>query len=375
MRGETDQQRRSATRVLTFAAAFFTSFTLGLAADRPSPPLELHIEGTKVLNSEGEEVLLRGVNVPSLEWNATGEGRVLETVRIAIDDWNSNVVRIPLAQDRWFGHAPEQSGDGDAYRNIVDEIVKLGSDRGVYVILDLHWSNAGQWGQNIGQHHMPDQHSLAFWKDVAARYKNNPAVIFDLFNETHGVSWDVWYSGGEVTEAPPRGRGGRRLTEPMKYESVPLPELLKAVRETGAKNMVIIGGLNWAYDLDEFLKRPIEDPNGNGVLYANHTYPFKGDTVEEWIAKMKIATEKLPVIVSEFGAETREGVHINNSGSTDEEWVQAVLKACDENNWHYTAWNLHAGATPRLIKDWSYEPTEFFGVFVRENLASGKGKP
>jgi aryl-phospho-beta-D-glucosidase BglC (GH1 family) len=50
-------------------------------------------------------------------------------------------------------------------------------------MLDLHWSDAGEWGKQIGQHVMPDQNSVAFWNDVATTYKNHPAVIFDLYNE------------------------------------------------------------------------------------------------------------------------------------------------------------------------------------------------
>ena len=85
--------------------------------------------------------------------------------------------------------------------------------------------------------------------------------------------------------------------------------LLDAVRATGAKNVVIVGrpGL---------VLRPLghprrasssADPDGNGVIYANHAYPFKGDTVEQWVAKMETATKTLPVIVSEFGSDPKGG--------------------------------------------------------------------
>ena len=53
---------------------------------------------------------------------------------------------------------------------------------------------------------MPDPNSAAFWKDVATAYKNHPAVIFDLYNEPHDVSWDIWLRGGKVAE---KGRGRR----------------------------------------------------------------------------------------------------------------------------------------------------------------------
>ena len=52
---------------------------------------------------------------------------------------------------------------------------------------------------------MPDRNSLTFWKDVAEIYKDHPAVLFDLYNEPHDVSWDVWLKGGKVTEKNRRG--------------------------------------------------------------------------------------------------------------------------------------------------------------------------
>ena len=62
-------------------------------------------------------------------------------------------------------------------RQVVDEA----AGHGAYVILDLHWSDAGEWGKQIGQHVMPDPNSVPFWRDVATAYKNAPAVLFDLY--------------------------------------------------------------------------------------------------------------------------------------------------------------------------------------------------
>ena len=115
-------------------------------------------------------------------------------------------------------------------------------------ILDLHWSDAGEWGKQIGQHVMPDQNSLAFWKDVAPAYKNHPAVLFDLYNEPHDVSWDIWLKGGQG-----EGEGPTAGTPARPIEAVGMQALLDAVRATGAKNVVIAGGLDWAYDFSGIL--------------------------------------------------------------------------------------------------------------------------
>ena len=107
----------------------------------------------------------------------------------------------------------------------------LCSSKGCYVILDLHWSDVGEWGVNIGQHSMPDENSLAFWKDLAPVYANHPAVLYDLYNEPHDVTWDIWLNGGTVTDKP----GGRRGGEPKTYRAVGLQTLLDTVRAAARK--------------------------------------------------------------------------------------------------------------------------------------------
>jgi hypothetical protein len=344
---------------LSIAATVASSAALSRRPPKLSP---LRAVGNRILNGKGESVWLRGVNTASMEWTSDGEGHILKTVEVAIKDWKVNHIRLPLAQDRWFGKAPEQRDGGKAYRDLVRQIVGLCRDSGVYVILDLHWSDAGVWGQQIGQHVMPDRNSLLFWKDCARTYKNEPAVLFDLYNEPHDVSWDVWLKGGEVTENDRQ----RRYTN--KFEAVGMQTLLDAVRATGAKNLVVAGGLDWAYDLSGFLGGyALKDPKGNGVVYANHNYPHKGDTHERWLEKMRTATARIPVIVSEFGGGATFGRR-TASRSDGDPWVRRVLDALQENRWHWTAWDMHPAAGPCLITDWNYTPTPDFGVYVKQAL-------
>jgi endoglucanase len=325
---------------------------------RPNEPLHLKVSGTKLLNSAGDPVRLRGVNTACMEWTNDGEGHILETVQTAIRDWHANVIRLPLSQDRWFGKAPQQDDQGKYYRILVRKIVDKVASSGCYIILDLHWSDAGDWGKNIGQHLMPDENSLSFWKDVAAAYQNHPAVLFNLYNEPHNVGWDIWLKGGFVTEkATPK-------TPIQSYKAVGMQTLLDAVRSTGARNVVIVGGLDWSYDFTGILQgRQLSDPDGNGVLYDNHAYPFKGDTVERWIGKMEIAAKKLPIFVGEFGAETRGG-----PVEKDEKWVRQVLQALEDHKWSWAAWDMHPAAGPRLISDFRCTPTPSFGKWVKQAL-------
>ena len=340
-------------------------------------PLALKAVGTQIFNSHNEPVLLRGVNAASLEWTSNGEGHILQSVNTAIKDWHVNIIRLPLAQDRWFGKGPEQKDEGVAYRALVKAVVDTCATQACYIVLDLHWSDCGEWGTNIAQHSMPDQNSVAFWKECAAAYRNHPAVIFDLYNEPHDVTWDIWLKGGKVTDKPNNRRGG----PPRTYEAVGLQQLLDTVRATGAKNLVIAGGLDWAYDFSGILAgRQLSDPEGNGVLYANHAYDNKGHSVETWIKRMEQATAKLPVIVSEYGGSGGPDRRVPRFGATGrilnpngEDWLLHVIQALQDHQWSWIAWDLHPAAGPPLISGWDYTgwdytPTRDFGIFVKQVL-------
>jgi hypothetical protein len=334
---------------------------LALATSPGISPLK--IQGNKVVDDRGRVIQLRGVNTAAMEWSADGEGHIFETVKVAIRDWKVNHIRLPLSQDRWFGATPEQKDKGAAYRALVKQIVDHSATNNVYVMLDLHWNNAGQWGRNIGQHVMPDMNSVTFWRDCARMFRNHPAVIFDLYNEPHDTTWDIWRDGGVIEET--RGVGARQgQFVPVKYKTPGMQALLNTVRSTGAKNLIVVGGLDWSYDLSGFLKGyQLKDPNGRGVLYACHAYPFKGDTVEQWLSKLDAALPHIPVIVSEFGSDSPPAER-----QKPNPWVVAVVDAMEKRKVSWTAWDFHPAASPILISDWNYTPTPHFGAIVKAVL-------
>src|SRR5262249_2978300 len=149
-----------------------------------SLPPELHVSGNQLATAGGSSVWLQGLCLDSMEWSAGGE-HINKSIPVAIEHWKSNVIRLPWRQDFWFGRGPWQKKDGGlAYRKLVDEAVEATASRGAYLVLDLH-----VFGAPMAEH-------AEFWKDAATRYKNNPAVIFELFNEPHSLTWKVWRDGG-----------------------------------------------------------------------------------------------------------------------------------------------------------------------------------
>jgi len=331
----------------------------GLEASRTRPfdpklaPMRLHTQGTKVLDANGKPVWLYGVNIASLEWRNDGD-HVEESVNRAITEWKVNLIRLPLAQDRWFGKMTNPTNSAADYRAIVDKLVEVCAASRVYIDLELHWSDCGLWvneGGRLGQHVMPDRHSLDFWNDVATRYKNHPNVIFGVYNEPHDVPWNVWRDGGMITDVPAQQNRDQTRTP---YEAVGMQTLCEAVRSTGAKNLVTVSGLDWGYDLSGVMQG--HAIQGRNIVYETHPYANKTN----WDKCFGAVSEKYPVYVGEWGF---SGNRTNNL-----EYARNLMDFVRQHNLHWTAWDFHVSAGPTLIRNWSYEPT-VFGQIVKEQLA------
>src|SRR5207248_10211570 len=100
--------------------------------------------------------------------------------------------------------------------------------------------------------------SITFWKQVAAAYRYNPLVAFDLYNEPHDISADVWKNGGMIRD---------RFTGVF-YRAAGMQQMYDAVRSTGAQNLVLVTGNGWGNvppDSEDLL-------GGNNIVYAAHYY-------------------------------------------------------------------------------------------------------
>ena len=330
-------------------------------ANLSAPSLTLHVNGNKVYNENGDEVRLVGVNICSLEWNSRGDN-VIASVYEVFANWNCNAVRLPLSQDYWFGKVsnwstPRPPDNGVQYQQTIDDIIQLALSFGKYIILDLHWSNAGVWGQNIGQHYMPDENSLEFWIDIAKKYANNPAVLFNLYNEPHSITWDVWRNGGVITDEE------KKLT----YTTPGHQKILEEIRAAGANNIIIAGGLDWAYDLSGIVNYALEDtPGGNGIIYDSHIYPWKEwDGSNHNFRVLRIYNDH-PIIIGEIGIDP-DGEW---GASERPNWLRIMLDWIDAYELHWAGWCFHTDATPSMISNWQYTPTKHHGAIMKERLLS-----
>jgi hypothetical protein len=203
---------------------------------------------------------------------------------------------------------------------------------------------------------MPDDHSVDFWASVAKEFANHPAVLFDLYNEPRDVSWQVWRDGGNLVETHKKAPGVKR-----EYHTPGMQKLVETIRAQGAKNVVVAEGLQWGFDLSGIIKGfALRDPGGNGVAYSTHLYSWtKGDGPRGLDRCVTQPAKKYAVLIGEFCA--------GKSNS-----VEPEVSYADQYQLPWLAWAFHPSISPRLIKNWKYEPTPYGESLKKALLEAAK---
>ncbi|MFH1496464.1 MAG: cellulase family glycosylhydrolase [Verrucomicrobiota bacterium] len=326
------------------------------AADQIPPALR--VVGNQLQTDAGDAVWLQGLSVPSLEWVSNGE-HILRSVGVALTNWKANCIRLPVREHFWIGKGPYQRDGGAGYRQLVEDVANLCATHGAYLVIDLHRFRA------------PEPKDAEFWHDVATRFKDHPAVLFELFNEPHDISWDVWQHGGPTGDGT-RGEAVAENAEKLRdFESIGMQRLLDTVRETGAHNIVIVGGLDWGYDLSGILDgHALDDRGGRGIVYSTHVYPWKSD----WQSKFLALADRYPLFIGELGGEPEPMSFLRPDQHEDPHtWAPDMLGLIQKHKFHWTGWAFHHKASPRILLSLdTYEPTPYWGAYVKAALA---GKP
>jgi hypothetical protein len=343
----------------------------------------LHVAGNQLQDPAGNAVVLRGVNIASLESyptgdvNDQGDPTILRSVDVALNDWHANLLRVTVYPDFWSG---DDQGvglgkvDPTPYRNLVDQIVSKADAQGAYVMLAVWGSDMGNVGAAPAMHNLPDAGTAAFWRDAALRYANQAAVMFDPMNEPHLVSWDEWRNGGRIFE------------NGAQYDSPGMQGLLDAIRGTGANNIVAPEGLSWGADLSGVTQGfALNDPAGN-LMYQVHLYPAADagpdgvPSVATRDARVQAVAAQFPLYVGEWGtyADDSQNPDKQNTGAGWPDaatYSQNFLSWLDQHPYSWTAWDLNPNSGPDLISDWNYTPTDYFGAYVKDYFTTHANNP
>lgn len=321
----------------------------------------IKIQGNQFVDESGQKVMLRGVSHSGSEYTCVQqssgimEGDVSAAAVAAIKSWGNNIVRIPLNEDCWLGINGVPSGSGgDNYKKAIQSYVSFINQAGLVAILDLHWTADGST-KATKQDPMPDlSHSPQFWSEVATAYKNQPNVIFELFNEPFPGSgnpqnddWGCWRDGN-----CPGDTG-------VHFQAAGMDKLVSAVRATGATNVIILGALAWSNYMQGWLDHVPNDPlNQTGAVW--HSYDFNACNNQGcWESQVKPVAEKYPMIVTESGFDT---------GYTAKLWPWCESNGISYMAWVWNTWSEKNGEG--LITSYDGTPSQPWGTAWKKQLAS-----
>jgi endoglucanase len=318
--------------------------------------------GNRILRADQmRPVLLRGVNRSGLEYSEPGNGGFLAAARLTQDEireivqvWRANIIRLPFNQDWCLNGRGSQTAED--YLASLDQVVAWAADLGAYTILDLQWLDADTiYGttenpvQGRTANHVPpapNETSQTLWRTLAARYKDESAVIFDILNEPHDVLADDPHPlnligvDGEVTASDET-----RLTAQQWSRWASL--LTASIRDIKPNSLIMVSGVDWAFDLSGV---QVNAPN---VVYSTHIYSNRRK--KDW-KKALGRYGDIPIFVGEWG-----GTDQDLKFGTE---LAAIMR---NRGLGWAAWSW--SDFPRLVAGADYGPTPF-GTLVRDQLSS-----
>ncbi|MHB8466830.1 MAG: glycoside hydrolase family 5 protein [Acidimicrobiales bacterium] len=318
------------------------------APDTGAPTVR--VAGNTLVDGAGHPLRLLGLNRDGTEYAcAQGwgifDGPSTDASVATMASWRINAVRVPLNEACWLGiNGLDASRSGATYQRAIADYVSLLHGHGLVVVLDLHVATPGSTTAVDNLPIADADHSPTFWRSVATAYKGDRSVVFDLFNEPHGIAWACWRDGCKTAG----------------YEGAGMQSLVDAVRSTGATQPLLVGGVGYAGDLTSWLDYRPKDPAGQ-LVASFHTYgdyPCDADC----LAAVANVAASVPVVSGEIG--DKDCTHA---------YIDKYMAWADTHAVSYLAWTWNSGqgwdcsAGPTLITDYNGTPTGF-GVGYRDHL-------
>lgn len=310
----------------------------------------LKTQGKVIVNSQGEEVILRGLGPGG--WQIM-EGYMMNTSGVAgsqheikeklidlmgktntetffekwrenhftkrdVDSlaaWGFNSIRIPMHYNLFTLPIEEEPIAGEntwieTGFDLIDDVLAWAEPHNIYVILDMHATPGGQGRGSEINDYDPSKPSLwesqenkdklvALWTRIADRYKDNKWIGgYDLINETH---WDL--SGGTAL---------RQL-----YENI-----TTGIRTVDTKHILFIEGNSYANDHTGLT--PPWDPN---IVYSFHKYWNTNNANDlDWILPLR-EEHNVPLWMGE-------------SGENSNTWFTDAVKLFEDNGIGWAWWTM-----------------------------------
>jgi endoglucanase len=360
----------AAVTLMPLAASLSPAAARPAAADE-STPVEapkpaagpLHTEGARIVDSNGNEVRLTGVNWFGFETETFAPhglwSRNWQEMLDQIASSGFNTIRLPYSnQALEAGRKPtgidyDKNADlkGLTSVEVMDKIVEGAGRRGLRIILDRHRPTAQAQSDLWYTDQVSEERWIKDWVALAERYKGNDTIIgADLHNEPKGSA--SWGDGNTKTD-------WRLASE----------RAGNAILEANPDWLIVVEGIEkvgndyywWGGNLSAARNAPVRLIKSDKLVYSAHDYgpgvyrqnwfltsDFPANLPAIWKAHWSyLQLENIaPVLVGEFGGRS---VGIDLEGV----WQRTLLTYLKDNgiNYTYWSWNPNSGDTGGVLKD------------------------
>lgn len=163
-----------------------------------------------------------------------------------------NTIRLPVLWERLQHQLGENVDEAEMQR--LDAVVNHATAKKLQIIIDIH-NYAKYYNVSIGTRSVSRDALGHLWAQIAARYKDNDYVIFNLMNEPVGLPTETWLEAANIAIAQ--------------------------IRKSGASNLILVPGNGWSSARDwastkygtpnSKIMQNVADPKNNYV-YDVHQY-------------------------------------------------------------------------------------------------------
>ncbi len=320
-------------------------------------PTMVTVSGGHLVGTDGRPLRLIGVDRSGTEYSCSGavtgggfgygvfQGPADAGSVKALLSWHVNAVALPLNEACWLGGYANLNPDfaGRPYRQAIGDYVRRLTGAGIYVVLRLSAAAPGDnayGSSDVSSDESPmadADHSIDFWKSVAATFVGYRRVLFHTYDEPHDVSWQCLRDGCMATDLP---EGQMRFGT---YQTAGNQDMVDAIRSAGAHQPIILSGPGFASDLSQWDKFKPHDPRHE--LVADVSSFDYSDYVVAHARELRTFASHHPVIVGGFG-----DTHCTSTYSAK---VMAVVDSIHQS---YLAWTWdtvqdYGGCSNALLDD------------------------
>lgn len=320
--------------IISIAFNIFLYFKL---IDKPSDFAEngvnnngqLSVDSTNIVNKNKDIFRLKGMSSHGLMWYPEYiNTRSLNTIR----GYGANALRIAMYTDQDKGYVYNKKESMKILLQSIENV--LGAD--MYAIVDWHTLKDDDPNIYI-------EEAKGFFDEISKRYKDEPGIIYEIFNEPSGdTSWE----------------------DIKKYSN----EIIPIIRKNSPNSIILVGTPNYCTDTKSVINDPLEYEN---ILYTYHMYTGSSDGGYKYLID-KALENGIPMFVSEWGLSEED-----NTNEIDYDKGRDFLEYLKEKNISWINWSLSnkdeaysfINNDSDKLSNWNEEDLTSVGEFIKKSLS------